>query len=91
MTTTKHNLSFLKKKRKKDILNHSASNQQSYVTSDEFRDEFDTFGEHVANELRKLKQNPVLLANTKHELNNILHKALIENFKNEEFVSVFIN
>ena len=55
------------------------------------RDEFDIFGEHVANELRKIQQNAILLANTKLELNEILHKAVIESLKAENYVAIVDN
>ena len=75
---------------KRRYVEDSGVNYATYVNEDR-KDEFDIFGVHVANELRKIKQNAILLANTKHELNEILHKAVIESLKSESFVQVVVD
>ncbi|XP_065371488.1 homeobox protein cut [Calliphora vicina] len=54
-------------------LNNSALNSSSAVTS-ALRDEFTTYGEYVANEMREIKSREILLT-LKHKINTALFEA----------------
>lgn len=55
-------------------LNNSALNSQTSTSTSAIRDEFTTYGEYVANEMREIKSREILLT-LKHKINTALFEA----------------